>query len=64
MTQPQTAARVILRGVQRNRPRVLIGADARGWAALPWLLGPRYQDLVVPLYRLGRRSAARAGIRI
>ncbi|ATL72323.1 SDR family NAD(P)-dependent oxidoreductase [Nocardia terpenica] len=62
MTRPEAAARVILRGVQRNRPRVMIGADARGWEALPRLLGPRYQDLAVPLYRLGRRAAARRGI--
>ncbi len=33
-TSPQEAARRIIRGIERNEPRILIGADAR---LLDWL---------------------------
>ncbi|WP_025351352.1 SDR family NAD(P)-dependent oxidoreductase [Nocardia nova] len=46
ITRPEAAARAILRGVEGNRPRVLIGPDARGFDLVPRLLGPRYQDIV------------------
>jgi NAD(P)-dependent dehydrogenase (short-subunit alcohol dehydrogenase family) len=45
-TSPERAARVILRGVLRSRPRILIGADAYGISLLPRLLGGRYLPLV------------------
>lgn len=63
-TKPESAARTILRGVERNQARVLIGPDARGFDLIPRLLGPRYEDLAVPFYRLGRRAAARYGIEL
>ncbi|MFD0365332.1 SDR family NAD(P)-dependent oxidoreductase [Nocardia sp. GCM10030253] len=64
MTRPSSAAKIILRGVRRNKARVLIGADARGFDLIPRVLGPSYEDLGVPLYRLGRRAAARFGIEL
>ncbi|WP_405160229.1 SDR family oxidoreductase [Nocardia sp. NBC_01499] len=62
LTSPGAAAKIILHGVEKNRARVLIGADARAFDLIPRLLGPAYEDLGVPLYRAGRRTAARFGI--
>ncbi|MFG1790242.1 SDR family NAD(P)-dependent oxidoreductase [Nocardia sp. NPDC049149] len=62
LTRPEAAAKIILRGVQRNSARVLIGADARAFDLIPRLLGPAYEDLGVPLYRMGKTTAARFGI--
>lgn len=45
-TSPERAAEVILRGVLRDRPRVLIGADAHLLHHLAQLIGGRYQDLL------------------
>ena len=45
-TTPDAAAKTILRGVRKNRPRVLIGADAKlldGWVRI---VGPSYQRVV------------------
>ncbi|MEV0028654.1 SDR family NAD(P)-dependent oxidoreductase [Nocardia sp. NPDC050793] len=64
MTSPETAAKIILRGVRKNKARVLIGPDARGFDLVPRLLGPHYQDLGVPLYRLGKRAARRFGVEL
>ncbi|WP_127784514.1 SDR family NAD(P)-dependent oxidoreductase [Rhodococcus sp. X156] len=50
MTTPQGAARSIMRGLEREKPRILVGPDSRVIAALPRLLGARYQGLV---HRLG-----------
>ena len=44
-TSPEDAAKTIVRGVQRNKPRILIGPDAYVLDALPRLLGSRYQRL-------------------
>ncbi len=51
-TGPQKAARVILRGVHKNRARVLIGPDAKALDLLARVSGSGYQRLVGPL--LGR----------
>jgi len=45
-TTPEAASRVILRGVQAGRPRVLIGSDARALDALVRLTGSGYQRVV------------------
>ena len=45
-TTPEAASRVILRGVQAGRPRVLIGSDARALDALVRLTGSGYQRIV------------------
>ncbi len=45
-TTPQSAARTILRGVERRRARILIGADARALDAMTRVLGSGYQSLV------------------
>ncbi len=39
LTSPEKAARVILRGTEKNRARILIGPDGRAMAAMPRLLG-------------------------
>lgn len=41
-----TVARIILRGVQRNTPRVLIDPDVWFIDAIPRVIGPHYQDIV------------------
>lgn len=45
-TTPEKAAKVILRGVEKNKARVLIGADAIALDAMVRVLGSRYQPLV------------------
>ena len=59
-TTPESAARTILKGVQRNHARILIGADAHLIDAAPRLLGSGYQFLNVA----GARMAKRFGIEI
>lgn len=46
-TSPEAAARRILRGVQRNESRVLVGPDARVVDIMARLLGAGYQRLLV-----------------
>lgn len=46
-TTPERAARTILRGIERGRARILVGADAHALEAMTRLLGPAYQELVV-----------------
>ncbi|MFA9431474.1 SDR family NAD(P)-dependent oxidoreductase [Egicoccus sp. AB-alg2] len=45
-TSPDAAARAILRGVRRGRPRILVGTDAHVIDALQRLLGPRAPAVV------------------
>jgi NAD(P)-dependent dehydrogenase (short-subunit alcohol dehydrogenase family) len=51
-TSPAKAARTILAGVDRNKARILVGPDAYVIAAIPRLIGARYEGVVG---RLGRR---------
>ncbi len=62
MTRPDSAARIILHGVRRNKPRVLIGPDARGFDLIPRIVGPRYQDIGAPLQRMGLKVGEKLGI--
>lgn len=59
LTTPTKAAKVIIAGVERNKPRVLIGPDARVFDLIPRLIGPRYQDILAPIARLGRTAEKR-----
>ncbi|MGB6181585.1 MAG: SDR family oxidoreductase [Rhodococcus sp. (in: high G+C Gram-positive bacteria)] len=60
-TTPERAAAVILAGVERNKPRVLIGPDARLFDAVARVVGPRYQDISASLVRrFGPAVEARA----
>jgi NAD(P)-dependent dehydrogenase (short-subunit alcohol dehydrogenase family) len=52
-TTPETAAKVILRGVEQRHLRILIGPDAYGFEAMSRLLGPNYTGIV-------RRAASRS----
>jgi NAD(P)-dependent dehydrogenase (short-subunit alcohol dehydrogenase family) len=45
-TTPESAARTILKGVQRNRPRILVGPDAVAIDVMQRTLGPAYQRIV------------------
>jgi NAD(P)-dependent dehydrogenase (short-subunit alcohol dehydrogenase family) len=42
----EKAAKIILDGVQRNKPRIVVGADAKALDALVRLSGARYQRMV------------------
>jgi NAD(P)-dependent dehydrogenase (short-subunit alcohol dehydrogenase family) len=59
LTHPDSAARAILRGVKKNKPRVLIGLDAHVLDAVPRVIGPRYEDILASFYRAGRYGAGR-----
>ena len=50
-TSPPAAARAIVRGLQRDRARILVGPDAYVAAALPRLLGARYAGVVAAAAR-------------
>jgi NAD(P)-dependent dehydrogenase (short-subunit alcohol dehydrogenase family) len=54
-TSPEDAAKTILRGVERNRARILIGADAHVIDAAPRVLGSSYQALNVAGTKIARR---------
>jgi NAD(P)-dependent dehydrogenase (short-subunit alcohol dehydrogenase family) len=56
-TSPDEAARVIIRGVERNRRRILVGADAKVLHLLVSLAGARYIGLIA---RYAERSAPAA----
>ena len=45
-TTPESAARTVVRGIERNRARILIGPDAYAIDALPRLMGGAYQRVV------------------
>jgi short-subunit dehydrogenase len=50
-TSPERAAATIVRGLERDRARILVGPDAWVLAALPRLLGARYAALTTALAR-------------
>lgn len=60
-TSARAAALQILRGVERNRRRVLIGPDAKGLDLLVRLLASAYQPLVIAASRRLARMATRPG---
>ncbi|MBP5073150.1 SDR family NAD(P)-dependent oxidoreductase [Pseudomonas chlororaphis] len=60
-TTAQKAAEVILRGVQRNHRRILIGSDARGIDLMLRLLPVLYQPLVTFGMKLAARFARQNG---
>ncbi len=58
-TSPDKAARIILKGVEKDRPKILVGPDAYFYDALPRVLGSRYEGLSA---RASRAMAPRVGI--
>jgi NAD(P)-dependent dehydrogenase (short-subunit alcohol dehydrogenase family) len=54
-TSPEDAARTIVRGIERDRARILIGLDAYVIDAAPRVLGSTYQSLNVAGAALARR---------
>lgn len=59
VTTPEAAAMQILRGVERNAARVLVGPDAKFMDICVRLLGSGYQRLVIQKFRRMRAAAAR-----
>ncbi|OBG37386.1 acetoin dehydrogenase [Mycobacterium alsense] len=59
LTSPEKAARVILRGAEKNRARILIGPDGRAAAALPRLLGVGYATLLAHAARVTNPRSGR-----
>nr|AHE14617.1 oxidoreductase [uncultured bacterium] len=45
-TSPEGAARTIVRGIQHERPRILVGVDARALDGMQRLLGSTYQSVI------------------
>ncbi len=45
-TSPEKAAKVIHRGIRKNKAKILVGTDARVIDILPRLLGSRYQHVI------------------
>lgn len=60
-TTPERAAQIILRGVDRKSPRILIGPDARLFDAAARISGARYQRVVATVMR---RAGARLGFEL
>lgn len=59
VTSAEEAARVILKGVEENKRRVLIGRDARFFDRMQRLLPASYQRVVVSSLKRRRRGARR-----
>jgi NAD(P)-dependent dehydrogenase (short-subunit alcohol dehydrogenase family) len=58
-TTPEKAARIILRGVDQEKARILVGPDAYLIAAVPRLLGASYEGIAA---RGARRFGSRLGL--
>ncbi|WP_020668776.1 SDR family NAD(P)-dependent oxidoreductase [Amycolatopsis nigrescens] len=61
LTTPERAAETIVKGVERGKPRILIGPDAYLFDAIPRLLGARYQRMNAVLARAGFAIGRRFG---
>jgi NAD(P)-dependent dehydrogenase (short-subunit alcohol dehydrogenase family) len=59
LTSAPKAARLILRGADRNRARILIGPDGRAMAAMPRVLGAGYAGVLARAARLANFGSAR-----
>jgi NAD(P)-dependent dehydrogenase (short-subunit alcohol dehydrogenase family) len=57
-TAPERAARIIVRGILKNRARVLVGLDAHALHEFAKLTGSRYQDVVALASRRLRPARA------
>jgi NAD(P)-dependent dehydrogenase (short-subunit alcohol dehydrogenase family) len=60
-TTPEQAARTILRGVDRKKPRILIGPDAYVFDAIPRILGAGYQRITASAIK---KMGPRLGLKI
>ncbi len=56
-TTPDTAAKVILNGVRKNKRRVLIGADARVFDGLARFLPAKYQAIFTAVVRIRSKKS-------
>jgi NAD(P)-dependent dehydrogenase (short-subunit alcohol dehydrogenase family) len=60
-TSPESAAKTIVRGVEHDKARILIGPDAYVFDAVPRVLGAGYQRLATTGIKLGRRFGVDMG---
>ena len=60
MSTPEQAAKAILRGVQKNQRRVLIGADAVLMDTTQRLMPTAYQRVLETLFRINRGRSAKS----
>ncbi len=60
-TTPEKAAKIILRGVQANHARILVGPDAYAFDATARILGPFYQRLTTGGARLAGMFGSKLG---
>ena len=60
-TSPAKAAQIILRGVQANRPRILVGPDAYAFDATARILGPSYQRITAGAARVAGLFGVKLG---
>jgi NAD(P)-dependent dehydrogenase (short-subunit alcohol dehydrogenase family) len=60
-TTPEKAAKIILRGVQANHARILVGPDAYAFDATARILGPFYQRLTTGGARLANMFGGQVG---
>ena len=60
-TTPEKAAKIILRGVQANHARILVGPDAYAFDATARILGPFYQRLTTGGARLANMFGKQVG---
>jgi NADP-dependent 3-hydroxy acid dehydrogenase YdfG len=63
-TRPEKVARVVLAGIERNKPRIIVGPDAHLMAAIPRIMGARYVNAfgraMRPFSRMEGRRLAKA----
>ena len=60
-TSPAKAARIILKGVQANQPRILVGPDAYVFDATARVLGPFYQRVTAGAARVAGLFGVKLG---
>jgi NAD(P)-dependent dehydrogenase (short-subunit alcohol dehydrogenase family) len=60
-TTPEKAARIILRAVQKNRRRVMVGPDAYVFDWITRLFPARYHRIVIALMRSAHQQRRKAG---
>jgi hypothetical protein len=60
---PETAAQTILEGVRKNKPRVLVGSDAKAFDFVVRLTGAGVQRILPKILARANKNAARPSTR-
>lgn len=61
-TDADKAARIIVKGVERRKARILVGPDAYIYGAIPRVLGSRYSDAFGVIGQLSLPAARKRGL--